>query len=45
MQREVAQAMWLPLKDAPKKLSYKGEREMAAKAIEWVKTNYATDEH
>jgi len=39
MQREVAQAMWLPLKEAPKKLSYKGEREMAAKAIEWVKKN------
>ena len=39
MRHEVAQAMWLPLKDAPKKLSYKGEREMAAKAIEWVKTN------
>jgi 8-oxo-dGTP pyrophosphatase MutT (NUDIX family) len=39
MKREVAQAMWLPLKEAPKKLSYKGEREMAAKAIEWVKSN------
>ena len=39
MKHEVAHAMWLPLKDAPKKLSYKGEREMAAKAIEWVKTN------
>src|SRR3954470_16492848 len=39
MKREVAHAMWLPLKDAPKKLSYKGEREMAVKAVEWVKTN------
>jgi len=39
MKREVAQAMWLPLDEAPTKLSYKGEREMAAKAIEWVKTN------
>ncbi len=39
MKHEVAHAMWLPLKDAPKKLSYKGERDMAAKAIEWVKTN------
>jgi hypothetical protein len=38
MKHEVAHAMWLPLKDAPKKLSYKGEREMAAKAIEWLKT-------
>ena len=41
MKREVAHALWLPLKDAPKKLSYKGEREMAAKAIEWVKANTA----
>ena len=39
MKIEVAHAMWLPLSDAPKKLSYKGEREMAAKAIDWVKTN------
>jgi 8-oxo-dGTP pyrophosphatase MutT (NUDIX family) len=39
MKQEVAHAMWVPLKDAPKKLSYNGEREMAAKAIEWVKTN------
>src|SRR3954462_10338910 len=39
MQREVAQAMWLPLGEAPKKLSYKGEREIAAKAIGWLKTN------
>jgi len=39
MKHEVAHAMWLPLKEAPKKLSYKGEREMAAKAIEWVKAN------
>jgi len=39
MKHEVAHALWLPLKDAPKKLSYKGEREMAAKAIEWLKRN------
>jgi len=39
MKHEVAHAMWVPLKEAPKKLSYKGEREMAAKAVEWVKTN------
>jgi len=41
MKHEVAHAMWLPLKEAPKKLSYKGEREMAAKAIEWLKVNEA----
>src|SRR5438094_300837 len=45
MKHEVAHAMWLPLKDAPKKLSYKGEREMAAKAVEWVKTNESRIRH
>lgn len=39
MKHEVAHAMWVPLKDAPKKLSYKGEREMVTKAIEWLKAN------
>jgi 8-oxo-dGTP pyrophosphatase MutT (NUDIX family) len=29
---EVAEARWLPLADAPRLLSYKGEREMAARA-------------
>jgi 8-oxo-dGTP pyrophosphatase MutT (NUDIX family) len=31
---EVAEARWLPLDEAPKLLAYKGEREMAQKAIE-----------
>jgi len=31
---EVADARWLPLEDAPRLLAYKGEREMAAKALE-----------
>ncbi len=31
---EVAEARWLPLAEAPKLLAYKGEREMAQKAIE-----------
>jgi 8-oxo-dGTP pyrophosphatase MutT (NUDIX family) len=31
---EVAEARWLPLADAPKLLSYKGEREMAEKALQ-----------
>ena len=31
---EVAEARWLPLEDAPRLLAYKGEREMAAKALE-----------
>jgi 8-oxo-dGTP pyrophosphatase MutT (NUDIX family) len=30
---EVAEARWLPLEEAPRLLSYKGEREMAAKAL------------
>jgi len=31
---EVAEARWLPLDEAPKLLAYKGEREMAAKALD-----------
>jgi 8-oxo-dGTP pyrophosphatase MutT (NUDIX family) len=34
MEREVAEARWLPLADGPTLLAYKGEREMAARAIE-----------
>jgi 8-oxo-dGTP pyrophosphatase MutT (NUDIX family) len=34
MRIEVADARWLPLEDAPRLLSYGGEREMAAKALE-----------
>lgn len=30
---EVAEARWLPLDEAPQLLAYKGEREMAAKAL------------
>jgi 8-oxo-dGTP pyrophosphatase MutT (NUDIX family) len=31
---EVAEARWLPLEDAPKLLAYRGEKEMAEKALE-----------
>jgi 8-oxo-dGTP pyrophosphatase MutT (NUDIX family) len=31
---EVAETSWLPLDEAPKLLAYKGEREMAAKALD-----------
>jgi 8-oxo-dGTP pyrophosphatase MutT (NUDIX family) len=31
--REVAEARWLPLDDAPKLLAYRGEKEMAEKAL------------
>jgi 8-oxo-dGTP pyrophosphatase MutT (NUDIX family) len=34
MQVEVAEARWLPLADAPRLLSYDGERKMAAKALD-----------
>jgi 8-oxo-dGTP pyrophosphatase MutT (NUDIX family) len=33
MEREVAEARWLPLQEAPRLLAYKGEREMAEKAL------------
>jgi 8-oxo-dGTP diphosphatase len=33
---EVAETRWLPLDEAPKLLSYKGEQEMAAKALERI---------
>jgi hypothetical protein len=31
---EVAETRWLPLAEAPRLLSYKGEKEMAAKALQ-----------
>ena len=36
MQIEVAEARWLPLEEAPRLLSYDGERKMAAKAWERI---------
>jgi 8-oxo-dGTP pyrophosphatase MutT (NUDIX family) len=36
MRIEVAEARWLPLADAPRLLSYDGERRMAAKALERI---------
>jgi 8-oxo-dGTP pyrophosphatase MutT (NUDIX family) len=36
---EVAEARWLPLVDAASHLAYKGEREMAAKALAFVRDN------
>jgi 8-oxo-dGTP pyrophosphatase MutT (NUDIX family) len=34
MDVEVAEARWLPLDDSPRLLAYRGERDMAAKAIQ-----------
>jgi len=39
MRIEVRRAEWIPLEDATRELAYKGEREMAAKAIEYVTRN------
>jgi 8-oxo-dGTP pyrophosphatase MutT (NUDIX family) len=36
MRIEVAQAKWIPLEDAPKLLAYRGEKQMARKALEYV---------
>ena len=36
MRHEVQQCFWTPLEDAPKLLSYKGERQMAAEAIAYL---------
>jgi 8-oxo-dGTP pyrophosphatase MutT (NUDIX family) len=36
MRIEVARASWVKLEDAPKLLAYKGEKQMARKALEYV---------
>jgi 8-oxo-dGTP pyrophosphatase MutT (NUDIX family) len=35
---EVAEARWLPLDEAPRLLAYKGEREMAVKALDRLRS-------
>src|ERR1700761_66312 len=39
MRHEVQQCFWTPLEDAPKLLSYRGERQMAMEALEYVKAH------
>ena len=39
MRIEVRHVEWIPLEDAPSRLAYKGERQMAAKALEYVTRN------
>jgi ADP-ribose pyrophosphatase YjhB (NUDIX family) len=39
MRIEVRRTHWMPLHEAPKKLSYKGEREVANLALEYVKAH------
>ncbi len=36
MREEVSRAEWIPLQEAGKRLSYKGEREVAAKALAYI---------
>ena len=45
MRIEVQNAFWLPLEEAPHKLSYKGEREMAVRALEYVKIHPELGDH
>jgi 8-oxo-dGTP pyrophosphatase MutT (NUDIX family) len=39
MRHEVRRAWWMPLKLAPARLSYNGERDMARKALAYVKSH------
>lgn len=39
MRIEVARARWIRLEDAPKLLAYKGEKEMAQRAVEYVRAH------
>jgi 8-oxo-dGTP pyrophosphatase MutT (NUDIX family) len=39
MRVEVARAKWIPLEDAPKNLAYSGEKQMARKALEYLKAH------
>lgn len=39
MRQEVSRAEWIPLEEAGKRLSYKGEREMAAEAVAYIQAN------
>jgi ADP-ribose pyrophosphatase YjhB (NUDIX family) len=43
MQHEVSRALWIPLDTAPRQLTYKGEREMAAKALEYLAAHSEMD--
>jgi 8-oxo-dGTP pyrophosphatase MutT (NUDIX family) len=41
MRIEVTRARWIPLEDAPKLLAYRGEKDVARRALEYVKTQPA----
>jgi 8-oxo-dGTP pyrophosphatase MutT (NUDIX family) len=39
MRIEVRQALWIPLDDAPRKLAYRGERDVVKKAQDYLKAH------
>lgn len=39
MRIEVARALWVPLQDAPTLLAYKGEKQMAKRALQYVQSH------
>lgn len=39
MRVEVAKALWIPLQDAPRLLAYRGEKQMARKALDYIKAH------
>ncbi len=45
MRIEVQNAYWLPLEDAPTVLSYSGEREVAERALQYLKTHPELGDH
>lgn len=45
MRVEVQNAFWLPLDEAPTKLSYKGEREVAQQALTYLQAHTELEEH
>ncbi|MFI5117625.1 MAG: NUDIX hydrolase [Terriglobales bacterium] len=45
MRIEVQNAYWLPLEDAPKELSYDGEREVAKGALQYLKAHPELGDH
>jgi ADP-ribose pyrophosphatase YjhB (NUDIX family) len=45
MRVEVKKAFWIPLDEAPKALSYKGEREVVARALQYVNEHPELGDH
>ncbi len=45
MRIEVQHAFWLPLDDAPTRLSYSGEREVAERALQYLKAHPELGDH